>query len=132
MRRFLLVFTLLGSLLLALVSACGKTEHLQGKALYVEHCANCHLEAGQGIRRLIPPLAGADYLRERPADVVRGIRYGIQGPIQVNGVTYNHEMPGNQELSEFQIVNVVNYLNTAFGNDYPLVTVTEVRTWLAE
>ncbi len=132
MRRSLFVFTLLGSLLFLLVTACGKTEHLQGKALYVEHCANCHLDAGQGLRKLIPPLAGADYLRDRPADAVRGIRYGMQGPMVVNGVTYNHHMPANQELSEFQIVNVMNYLNTAFGNDYPLVTVTEVRTWLAE
>ena len=111
---------------------CGQTQHLQGKNLYTEHCNNCHLEQGQGLRQLIPPLAGADYLAERPADVVRGIRYGMNGPMVVNGLTYNYPMPGNIELSEFQIVNIMNYINTAWGNDLPLVTVAEVRQWLDE
>ncbi len=132
MRRSLFSLALLGSLLFVAISACGKTDHLQGKAIYVKHCANCHLDQGQGLRRLIPPLAGADYLRERPADVVRGIRHGMEGPMVVNGVTYNYQMPANQDLTEFQIVNVVNYINTAFGNSNPLITVPEARTWLAE
>ena len=114
------------------LAACGKTEHLQGRALYLTHCNNCHLEEGQGLRQLIPPLAGSDYLAERPGDVVRGIRHGMEGPMVVNGVTYDHPMPGNIELSEFQIVNIVNYINQAWGNDYPPVTVTGVREWLAE
>ena len=117
-------------LLLAL--ACGKTEHLQGKALYTTHCANCHLEDGSGLRQLIPPLAGADYLRDNPAEVVRGIRHGMEGPMVVNGVAFNHEMPANIDLTDFQIVNIVNYINQAWGNDYGLVTVDEVRGWLAE
>lgn len=131
LRSGLLLISLF-AVLLVLVTACGRTQHLQGKALYVTHCTNCHLEEGQGLRRLIPPLAGADYLAERPADVVRGIRYGMNGPMTVNGVTYNHVMPGNIELTEFQIVNIMNYINTAWGNELPLVTVAEVRTWLDE
>ena len=132
MLRPLLYFTALAVLLGTLVTACGQTEHLQGKALYATHCSNCHLEDGQGLRRLIPPLAGADYLREHPAEVARGIRYGMQGPMVVNGVTYNHEMPGNIELTDFQIVNIMNYVHTAWGNEVPLVTVEQVRGWLAE
>lgn len=115
-----------------LASACGKTEHKQGEALYVVHCSNCHLEEGQGLRQLIPPLAGSDYLRDRPGDVVRGIRHGMEGPMEVNGVVYNYPMPGNTELSEFQIVNIVNYINQAWGNDYGMITVQQTRDWLAE
>ena len=131
MLRSLLSFATLATLLWV-ATACGQTEHLQGKALYVTHCNNCHLEEGQGLRALIPPLAGADYLAQHPKETVQGIRRGMNGPMIVNGVTYDHEMPGNKELTEFQIVNIMNYINTAWGNDYPLVTVAEVRTWLDE
>ncbi|WP_116105510.1 c-type cytochrome [Lewinella sp. IMCC34191] len=131
MPRTLMVFAVLWFTLLAL-AACGKTEHLQGKNLYLEHCANCHFDEGQGLRQLMPPLAGADYLRDYPEQVVRGIRQGMNGPMEVNGVVYNAEMPANQELTEFQIVNIMNYINQAWGNDYGLVTVAEVRNWLEE
>ena len=80
----------------------------------------------------MPPLAGSDYLKNRPRDVVRGIRYGMKGPIVVNGITYDEVMPGNQDLSEFQIVNIVNYINQAWGNDYGRITVEETRRWLKE
>ncbi|NJB85310.1 mono/diheme cytochrome c family protein [Lewinella marina] len=131
MLRPLLALLFLSSTLLLLVTACGQTEHLQGRNLYLEHCSNCHLDEGQGLRQLIPPLAGADYLRDDPAGVVRGIRYGMEGPMEVNGEVYNHPMPGNIDLTEFQIVNIVNYVNQAWGNDYGTITVNEAREWLA-
>lgn len=118
--------------LVMLPQACGKTEHLQGHNLYDQHCANCHMENGEGLRQLIPPLAGADFLQQNPGAVVRGIRRGMNGPLVVNGTTYNQAMPGNKDLSEFQIVNIVNYINQAWGNDYGRITVVQTREWLAE
>ena len=132
MPKSLLYFTGLALLIAGLVTACGQTEHRQGQALYATYCNNCHLEEGQGLRQLIPPLAGSDYLRERQAEVVRGIRYGMNGPMQVNGITYNYPMPANPELTEFQIVNIVNYINQAWGNDYGMITVEQAREWLQE
>ena len=129
--RFPLSFILL-AVALFLLARCGETQYLQSHNLYDQHCANCHMENGEGLRNLIPPLAGADYLRDNRREVVRGIRYGMEGPIVVNGRTYDHPMPGNVELSEFQIVNIVNYVNQAWGNEYGRVTVEEVRGWLAE
>ncbi len=128
----ILLFSLIFLALIALPLACGQTENLQGHALYDEHCANCHMEGGEGLRQLIPPLAGADFLRDNPAAVVRGIRKGMAGPLVVNSITYNQPMPGNKELSEFQIVNIVNYINQAWGNDYGRISVEEARTWLQE
>lgn len=127
MFRHLLIVALLGFV----IFACGKTDNQQGHALYDQHCANCHMEEGEGLRSLIPPLAGADYLRDNPKEVVRGIRYGMAAPMQVNGVTYSEPMPGNTDLSEFQIVNIVNYINQAWGNDYGRITVAQTREWLA-
>lgn len=117
---------------LVLLLACGKTGNDQGHALYDKHCASCHFEEGTGLRNLMPPLAGSDYLRDNPRAVVRGMRYGMKGPMVVNGKTYDEVMPGNAELSEFQIVNIVNYINQAWGNDYPRITVREARDWLNE
>lgn len=128
MRFLLLSATLL--LLIILLAACGKTNHQQGHNLYDVHCGNCHMEDGTGLRQLIPPLAGSDWLRDNPAAVVKGIVYGMEGPMVVNGVTYNQPMPGNKELTEFQIVNIVNYINQAWGNDYGLITVTDTREWM--
>lgn len=128
MRLLIAVPVIISLFLLPL--ACGKTERLQGKALYEQHCANCHMSGGEGLRQLIPPLAGADYLRDNPQAVVRGIRYGMEGPMVVNGVTYDQPMPANKELSEFQIVNIVNYINQAWGNDYGTITVEATRKWL--
>jgi mono/diheme cytochrome c family protein len=121
----MLVFVGLGN-------SCGKPDTTQGRNLYLTNCSNCHLDEGQGLRQLIPPLAGADYLRENPREVVRGIRYGMEGPMVVNGVTYNHVMPGNKELTPTQITNLVNYIHGAWGNDVPPVTVVQVKDWLEE
>jgi mono/diheme cytochrome c family protein len=115
-----------------LAFACGKTDNLQGHNLYDQHCASCHFEEGTGLRQLMPPLAGSDFLRDQQREVVRAMRYGLAGPIEVNGVIYDEVMPGNKELSEFQIVNIVNYINQAWGNDYGRITVEETRKWLAE
>ena len=130
MPRNLLTTLLLPAALYLLATACGQTEHLQGKALYTTHCSNCHLDEGTGVGQLIPPLAASDWLRENQADATRSLRYGQQGEIVVNGVTYDHEMPANEELTDFQIVNIMNYINQAWGNDFGTVTVTEAREWL--
>jgi mono/diheme cytochrome c family protein len=130
MRPFL--YLALFCILIALPFACGKTDHLQGQNLYLQHCASCHFETGEGLRQLMPPLAGSDYLEKYPNLVVRGMRKGMSGEIVVNGKTYNHEMPGNKELSDFQIVNIMNYINQAWGNDYGNITVPDCRKWLEE
>lgn len=131
-RTALFIVVLCTCVLAQIITACGKTEYAQGENLYLQHCANCHMEDGAGLRRLIPPLAGADYLEKYPGRVVRGIHYGMEGPMVVNGVTYNQPMPGNEALSEFQIVNIVNYINQAWGNDFGTVTVAETREWVAQ
>lgn len=129
--RLLICFSVV-ALLLILPASCGKTDNQQGHNLYDQHCGSCHFEEGVGLRQLMPPLAGSDYLRDKPREVVRGIRYGMKGEIVVNGVTYDEVMPGNVDLSEFQIVNIVNYINQAWGNDYGRITVEQTRGWLKE
>ena len=54
-RYFLLAFWYLG---------CESKPYKKGAALYRYYCASCHMEEGQGLRGLFPPIAGSDYLEK--------------------------------------------------------------------
>lgn len=123
------IFTL--CLLAIVLVNCGKTSYRQGQNLYVQYCANCHMDNGQGLGKLIPPLANADWLRDNQTKVACLIRNGINEQIVVNDTTYNQAMEGIKELSEFQIANVINYINHAWGNDFGIAKVPEIREQLA-
>ncbi len=85
------------------------------------------MEDGQGLVGNIPPLAGSDKIRKDPAYMSCVIRMGVQGPIEIDGVLYNQAMPGNKDLTEFEITNIINYINQAWGNDFGYTSVGEVR-----
>lgn len=82
---------------------------------------------GKGLQGVIPPLAGADYLEKYRLEIACIIRKGQKGEIVVNGQTYNQEMVGIPQLSDFEITNVINYINSAWGNDYGYTKITEVQ-----
>ncbi len=90
------------------------------------------MEDGSGLGQLIPPLAGADYLREHNLETACIIRYGLVDSIVVNGKQYGEQpMAGIKELSDFQIINIMNYINQAWGNDYGFVKLADVRDQLS-
>ena len=107
---------------LLLLPGCFTNKQHQGERLYVQHCASCHGEQGQGLGHLIPPLAGSDYLAQHSAQLGCIVRQGLHGPIVVNGVSYNQVMLGVQDtathkhLSPAQITNLLNYLESHWGN----------------
>lgn len=119
------------SLALAMLVACEYNTYRSGEKIYKANCANCHLEQGEGLGALIPPLAGSDYLaahRDRLACIVR---HGIQDTIVVNGQVYIENMAGNASLNEVQITNVLNYVLQSWGNKHEPLTFEEVRKSLS-
>ena len=118
------VFTLLS------LEACQKQPYVQGEILYNNFCANCHMEDGTGLAGNIPPVAQADYLKNNPLEVACIINKGMTGPVEVNGKIYNQPMPPVPQLSDFEITNVINYMNHAWGNDYGIVKLEDVREQL--
>lgn len=121
----------LAFLAIALVSSqCEVQPYKQGEILYNIFCANCHIEDGTGLGALIPPLAQADYVQADPLAMACIIRHGIAGEMVVNGVRYEGEMAGIEKLTEFEITNIINYINQAWGNDYGVVKLAEVRAAL--
>jgi mono/diheme cytochrome c family protein len=119
--RYLAATALVLLALLALPGCFSSTKH-QGERLYVQHCSGCHGEQGEGLGQLIPPLAGSDYLAQHAGQLACIVRYGLNGPIVVNGVAYNQLMLGVQdttthrELSPAQVTNLLNFIEGHWGN----------------
>ena len=113
-------------------AGCFSNRQNEGAALYQTHCANCHGEQGQGLRRLIPPVAAADYVAQHRPDLPCLVRNGVKGPMVVNGILYNQVMPGHREdLTDSQITNLLNFVQQNWGNKNEPYTIREVSELLA-
>lgn len=86
----------------------------RGQMVYDDFCVRCHLPDGTGESGLIPPLASADFLQDVKA-TIHSIKYGIHGPITVNGVLYNNTM-APMGLENDEIADVTNYILNSWGN----------------
>ncbi len=104
---------------------------IEGKKLYQVHCSNCHGTQGKGLARLIPPVKDSDYLSKYPERSICGIKNGMEGEMEVNGVIFNQPMPGNEQLTNLQIAEILTYIENEFNNEVVLVSADEVRSALA-
>ena len=109
------------------IFACQENPFKQGEIMYENFCASCHGMKGEGLRGLVPPLAGADFLKNNPSEIACIIRHGIEGEIVVNGKIYDQPMAAVPQLSYFEITNVINYINQAWGNNLGYYQVGEVQ-----
>ncbi len=96
-----------------------------GKVVYETNCVACHQADGAGIPGAFPPVAKSDFLEgdiDRTIDVVLN---GLEGPLTVNGVSYNNVMP-SLGLSDEQVANVLSYVMNSWGNPGGDVTPEQV------
>tara|TARA_R110000796_G_scaffold21226_1_gene62588 strand:+ start:9954 stop:10358 length:405 start_codon:yes stop_codon:yes gene_type:complete len=87
----------------------------RGADIYSDFCINCHMANGEGVEKTFPPLAKSDFLLNKREESIRGVKYGQQGYILVNGVTYNNIMPP-MGLEDEEIADVMNYILNSWGN----------------
>lgn len=85
----------------------------RGQQVFSRNCASCHQAQGEGVPGAFPPLAGhaaelavVDGGREYLVDV---LLYGLQGPIEVEGTTYDGAMPAWAHLEDGEIADVINF-----------------------
>ena len=97
-------------------------SYKRGQMFYDDFCVRCHLPGGIGEAGLIPPLASADFLQDIQA-TVHSIKYGLHGPITVNGVRYNNTM-APMGLENDEIADITNYILNSWGNTTDVI-VTE-------
>ena len=103
-----------------------KASIARGKEVYFSYCLSCHMENGNGIENLYPPLAKSDYMMaDKKRSIVQTL-YGASGEMKVNGKLYSTPMPGF-ELTDEQVSDVLNYARNSWGNKGKAVLPAEVK-----
>lgn len=102
------------------------SKFADGKEVYDQNCIACHMEDGQGLEGVFPPLANSDYLLADPIRALKQAQNGSKEEMIVNGVKYDDEMPP-QSISNEETVDVVNYILNAWGNDGGEVTIEDLE-----
>ena len=87
----------------------------RGGTIYNNFCASCHLSNGEGIAGVFPPLKESDWLTKKRNQSIRAIKYGLNGPIEVNGEQYDNLMPA-LGLTDEETADVLNYISNSWGN----------------
>ncbi|MBR10262.1 MAG: cytochrome C [Rickettsiales bacterium] len=103
---------------------------VQGKQLYLTHCANCHQKDGSGLAQLYPPLAKSDYLMSDLKRAACIVKNGIEGEIVVTGRTFNQPMPGLPDLTPIEVAEIVTYVSNSWGNEAGISSTRDVSIWL--
>lgn len=88
----------------------------QGKAVYA-NCVACHQPTGSGVPGQFPPLVKSEWVTGSEKRLVALLLKGIQGPMTVEGKTYNGAMPAwDKTLSDKKIAAVASYIRANWGN----------------
>ena len=99
-----------------------------GEEIYKDFCIQCHLDTGEGVSGVFPPLARSDFLVNNIEISIRGLKYGMSGPIVVNGEEYDGVME-DQGLGDDEIADVLNYILNSWGNQYnEIITLEQVAS----
>ena len=102
-----------------------------GEEIYQDFCIQCHLDTGEGVSGVFPPLAKSDYLVNNTKMSIRGLKFGMSGPIVVNGEGYNGVMQ-DQGLDDVEIADVMNYILNKWGNEFKGMITEEQVTSINE
>ena len=98
-----------------------------GEGTYKRVCAACHQPDGRGMTGAFPPLAQSDYLASASKDkLVDHIVNGLQGPISVNGTTYNSAMPPMGFLTDEEIAAALTFVRASWGNGLDAIAKEDV------
>lgn len=104
-----------------------KASVARGKETYVAYCISCHMEQGEGIDGVYPPLAKSDYLMADKNRSILQVMNGVTGEIKVNGKVYNAEMTGF-DLNDQEISDLLNYVRNSFGNKGAAIMPDQVKS----
>ena len=103
-----------------------KASIARGEDIYTTQCITCHMEQGEGLEGVYPPLAKSDYLMADKKRSIQQIIHGVSGEIKVNGITYSGDMPA-VELTDEQVSDVLNYVRNTWGNKGDAVKPEEAK-----
>jgi mono/diheme cytochrome c family protein len=99
----------------------------QGKALYAQHCANCHGEDGRGEAFKYPALAGNRLVTSASTNnVMRSVLFGGFAPsTQGNPRPYGMP-PFRPQLSDEELAAVLSFIRASWGNNAAPVSPAQI------
>jgi nitrite reductase (NO-forming) len=103
-----------------------KASIQRGSDIYSTQCITCHMDQGQGLEGVYPPLAKSDYLMADKKRSIQQVIHGASGEMKVNGVVYNGEMQAF-DLSDEEVSDVINYIRNSWGNKGDAVKPADVK-----
>jgi len=99
----------------------------RGDKLYVQHCASCHGEQGEGVAGIYPALAGNRAIAlAPPQNVVQVIRHGGFMPTTASNPRPFGMPPYGQLLSDADIAAVASFIRQSWGNAAAPVSALDV------
>ena len=100
-----------------------------GAELYKSICLTCHQADGGGITGIYPPLAQSEWITGDVSVPYRIIEHGVMGEITVRGLKYSNVMAKQgYQLSDIEMMNILNHIRTHFGNAAPIVSLEQVTS----
>ena len=98
----------------------------RGRALYLATCAQCHQESGRGELGKAPPLRFSEYVLGDPERLTRIVRWGLVGPVEIDGERWDAEMPA-WPSTDGDLSALLTYLRREWGHGADPVTLATVR-----
>lgn len=89
---------------------------IAGKALYENHCGNCHGKEGEGLRKLYPGMTAVN------AD--KSVEF-ITCLIKTGTTDKEVNMPANVLLYDLDIAQIITYLKDKWGSGQKKIVATE-------
>lgn len=114
------------------LEATGTIEKNEGekspaREIYDKYCLTCHQSDGSGVPGMYPPLVKAEKITGPADELIRVILFGLEGPIEPDGVTYAQVMPAQDFISDSDITLLVNYLRESWGEGGGEISVDDVK-----
>jgi mono/diheme cytochrome c family protein len=97
-------------------SNAASTSAVDGQQLYATHCVACHQATGQGLPGVFPPLAGSEWVTGDARVLAHILLFGVSGPIEVMGQTYQGQMPAFAHLSNAELAAVASHIRATWSN----------------
>jgi mono/diheme cytochrome c family protein/uncharacterized membrane protein YphA (DoxX/SURF4 family) len=109
--------------------AASDARMVAGQAIYKDNCAGCHTDAGTGVPRLFPRLAGSHAVQsDDSTTLIRTVLLGSQGAATAAAPT-SPAMPSFAwRLNDAQVASVLTYIRNTWGNAAGGVSAFQVGT----
>jgi len=93
-----------------------------GRQHYLSTCSGCHGNAGEGVNRMGPPLAGSEWVTGDQKQLSLIVLHGMEGPVEVNGKLYDTPdilpvMPAHTNLDDGTLSAILTYIRNEWGNN---------------